>query len=552
MGYALLWIESLAASLLLVAVATAYSERARMKLAAGVLLVLAVAAPTLIGGAETAFAGLMCSMRIEHHWLAYTVSWLVCLVAGIVAVLWRGLRRHDGVRPAAAWPTAKLAVGFAVALALHFITFWNMDTTMRLQLSSVRMEAGAMAVAAAPPRPPDAENAAFVYEKAFALLKRTNEQDPHWKAVYEKKSGTWYKDFNKAGFNCADPELREFLKAHQPTLVLLKRAAAMSGCYFEHDYAQPSLDMQLPELAKMRGCARLLAADARCKAADGQVYAALENVAAARAISRHVGSEPMLISGLVCVAADSIALDALEGILTTTTPSGAELAALPHDETVSFQRVLRRSLTGEEAFGLSAFAMLGGDTTPDYMSQELGLDKSFLAPALIVQWRVFLLPDDLAGYRKHLRAMRDAARLSFKDAQSKVSELSRDGEIRRAGILSSYVLPALSRAYRTFARAEARHRLAEVAVAVASSRAKTGQFPAKLESLVPDYLAEVPLDPFDEKPLRMVTSATGVTLYSIGEDLVDDGGAIPMDPGTGKGDIIFRVGSAPDQPAKSQ
>lgn len=370
MGFALLWIESLVAALLLIAAATAYRalfrkpadmavdggagapdtfwmialRRAQRKqLLPKTVLVLAVALPVIIGAGETGVAACLASRLIEHSGLAYQLSWLICLLAGSALVLWCGLRRTEGVRGAASWPAGRLAAGGAAVLALHLMTLWNMDTNMRLNLSALRLEAGAMAVAAASPRPPDQENAAFLYEKAFVLIKQVNDQDSPWKETYQKKAGKWYSNYSKRDYESKDPELRGFLKAHQPTLALLRRAAAMQGCFFERNYAQISPDLPLPELAQLRECGRLLGADARCKAADGQVRAALENVAVMQAVSRHVGSEPILISGLVSIAIDSLATDTLEGILVSCQPTASDLAALPQDDTVSYQRILRRS-----------------------------------------------------------------------------------------------------------------------------------------------------------------------------------------------------------------
>jgi len=545
MGYGLLWLESLAAALLLVSAATACHAQAKRGVRA--LLCLAVLAPLLVAAVETFASGFLAYVGVEHNWLAYTVSWDVCLVAGIAVILRRGLRRVEGVRPASGWPAARLTVGFAAALALHLVTLWNMDTTMRIRLSAVRLEAGAMVVAAAPLRVPDPQNAAFVYEKAFEAIQRINKRDPRWGPVYEAKSGTWYQGLNRPDFKL-DPEFREFLKQHQTTLALLKRAAAMPGCYFERDYARPSLDMTLPELAMLREAARLLAADARVKAADGQVRAALENVAAIHAIAGHVTGEPMLVSGLVAVAVNETGLSALEGILTATTPAAADLAALPRDETTSLRRVLNRCLIGEEAFGLSAFAMLSGEDNSDLLYRELGLQPHCLAPLLTVPWRVFLLPDELTAYRKHLRDMRDLSLYSYQDAQAHIRELGGEQMARRSGILTQLILPALMRCFGTFTRAEARRRLGQLAVAVAAYHAQTGRFPAKLESLAPEYIGEVPLDPYDDQPLRFRGGSAGVTLYSIGPDLTDEGGK-EYDSRTEKGDLVFRVGSVPAQAA---
>ena len=48
----------------------------------------------------------------------------------------------------------------------------------------------------------------------------------------------------------------------------------------------------------------------------------------------------------------------------------------------------------------------------------------------------------------------------------------------------------------------------------------------RLEDLVPRYLDAVPIDPFDGKALRLKSApGEGWTIYSIGEDRIDDGGA---------------------------
>jgi len=50
----------------------------------------------------------------------------------------------------------------------------------------------------------------------------------------------------------------------------------------------------------------------------------------------------------------------------------------------------------------------------------------------------------------------------------------------------------------------------------------TGHLPETLQALVPDYLPVVPRDPFDGQPFRYSTERR--IIYSVGEDLTDDGG----------------------------
>jgi hypothetical protein len=69
-----------------------------------------------------------------------------------------------------------------------------------------------------------------------------------------------------------------------------------------------------------------------------------------------------------------------------------------------------------------------------------------------------------------------------------------------------------------------------VAIAAERYRLKYGQWPDKLETLVPEFLAEVPGDPFNlPNPLRLVRTVDGLVVYSIGLNLRDDGGDLSVD-----------------------
>ena len=67
-------------------------------------------------------------------------------------------------------------------------------------------------------------------------------------------------------------------------------------------------------------------------------------------------------------------------------------------------------------------------------------------------------------------------------------------------------------------------RTARTALAVLRYRLAAGRFPDALTDLVPAYLDAVPTDPFDGKDLRYEKLGVGFVVYSVGEDLHDDGG----------------------------
>jgi hypothetical protein len=57
-------------------------------------------------------------------------------------------------------------------------------------------------------------------------------------------------------------------------------------------------------------------------------------------------------------------------------------------------------------------------------------------------------------------------------------------------------------------------------------RSHGGAVPADLNVLVPDFLPDVPQDPFTGRALRLSKAADGYTIYSVGIDRVDNGGDV--------------------------
>lgn len=97
-------------------------------------------------------------------------------------------------------------------------------------------------------------------------------------------------------------------------------------------------------------------------------------------------------------------------------------------------------------------------------------------------------------------------------------------------------------AFETTLRAEAARAIVVTAIALKRCQLAQGKYPPDLKSLAPEFLATVPRDPVDGKPLRYRLKADGTfLLYSIGLDGKDDGGD-PTNP-TSKGNYYW---STPD------
>jgi len=85
----------------------------------------------------------------------------------------------------------------------------------------------------------------------------------------------------------------------------------------------------------------------------------------------------------------------------------------------------------------------------------------------------------------------------------------------------------------------AHERLLSTQLALRCYQSDRGHVAARLDDLVTNYLAKVPLDPFTGQPLVYRPRAANWLLYSVGQDGVDDGGMSASKGLSAKGDILF-------------
>jgi hypothetical protein len=97
--------------------------------------------------------------------------------------------------------------------------------------------------------------------------------------------------------------------------------------------------------------------------------------------------------------------------------------------------------------------------------------------------------------------------------------------ISKMYILFHQFMPGFSRIIQIDLRNIAELRAAQVSIAIERYRLTNKILPASLNELVPDYIEDIPLDPFDGKQMRYKKRVEGgFVIYSIGEDLIDDNG----------------------------
>jgi hypothetical protein len=137
--------------------------------------------------------------------------------------------------------------------------------------------------------------------------------------------------------------------------------------------------------------------------------------------------------------------------------------------------------------------------------------------------------------------MYEAAGKPFREAKPLWEECASQAQFHGGALLNAVFIPSFGAAFgQTATRADATWQVARLGVAAHLYREKNGHFPEKLNDLTPDFIPSLPTDPYDGKPMKLKRTDHGIVVYSVGPDMVDDGG-MPFDMTKQTGDITFDV-----------
>jgi hypothetical protein len=557
MGYILLWIEVLAFLLLFIARAMAATAvrmenrqtgtwRLHWKWISSALLVVFFYIGYLTIVFVTYFYRGSAIPSNFFPGLFPLTALILCFVLGIFILRRKCFRRIEADRSALAgsmWPRGKLLIASLIALALFFMTFWNLDLEARQKLAALQTEMNAVAFSLEPAKIPDSENAAPIYERAAEVLNAKDTVEKEWENWLCELDG------NPPKFDIKDPRVAAFFKQKNAVLVLLYEATQKPGCVFDHldkEYWPPDFEDMNLQIRGMRQFSRFLSLHAQWEAANGNISSALRDVQSLYRLARHQCSDPLLIVHLLGIAIDGVATRTFEKVLETGQPTADDLERLKIENPVSHQKIMQKTFRRESLIGWSFLSQFAGKRMPSMLLDENTLPFPVLFSGVQAIYRVFLMQSEVAAMREFYEEMNRAASLPYYELstealEKKFKNLCSQNTVGPCSAVLSLLFPAISAARQSAARADAEHNTAELALAATRYRLKNGRFPKKLEELLPDYLFLVPTDPFDGKPMKYKTTEKGVVIYSIGPDRVDDGGKPLEDEPEKKGDVTFEL-----------
>ena len=337
------------------------------------------------------------------------------------------------------------------------------------------------------------------------------------------------------------------LSANKEALALIRAATALPLSRYPVRLSQyPVTNFQ--HLADVKAVAQLLRLQAVVTAQQGDSAQSADAIAQTFAAGRSLETEPLLISQLVRFAINTIGVSSLQFALNRSSFADTELAAI--------QAVVARA---DNTNGLR-FALLGERAS--FVTFLRDPQKAVAADPTIAPSgaqgtlaEVFLWPMARAVgfWQRDLRFGIDALTTNIMFASlpspqrfysATNSEAIADRAQSGKHILTALLLPALQKAVERDALHSAHIRNSVVALAIERFRlANDGNLPETASALLPAYLKEHPIDPYDGKPVRYKRTDKGYVVYCIGRDVKDDGGTekVPNAPKGAPEDVTFIV-----------
>lgn len=322
--------------------------------------------------------------------------------------------------------------------------------------------------------------------------------------------------------------------------------------------------LPIPHLSPAKSLARWFGGGSQLALHAGNTHAALPDLLAQTRLPRLLAEDHILISELVRIALAAIAKTGTWEALQAEGWTDDDLTHLQKAwEQQDFIRGMARSLEGERVYmaAVSAAMRRSNDETygalfgwKQYLPVE-DADRSL--------WDHLPYAEKIADFLKkavHCRVWRFAwshqDELRSLKATQGVLELARRASVEKSlatvhkafarleqastnrSLYDTLRFPepwsdggTLPRAVSKALRAETDRSMTICAIALKRYSLRHGKLPDKLDALVPEFVSAVPVDYMDGQPLRYRLNADGsFLLYSVGENLTDDGGDTSLLP----------------------
>jgi len=348
------------------------------------------------------------------------------------------------------------------------------------------------------------------------------------------RGNTNYPQPSTAGAPAED--IRIALGRFDPELAELRAATVsrpLARYPIEYDF-EPAWAILLPHLAPLKGLIQLTQLRALVELEAGQPTEALADLKVGFRISDSIRNEPILIDHLVRIAGLAIDLQTVREGLLRHAWNESQLAELQtYLASLDLLAEYKLAMRGERAFNTAGLDYLRRQRfqldAMDYLGSEDGGSASTPNPGWMPTGWYY--QNMLTISKMHqdfiLAAVDEKARRVYPEKCEALDAKLGSLPPRPYSIFARMLMPALSKAVRKSARMQFYVDATGIACALERYRIANGTFPVTLTALAPRFLATIPLDVMDGKPLRYRRNADGgYILYSVGWNQTDDGGEL--------------------------
>ncbi len=306
-----------------------------------------------------------------------------------------------------------------------------------------------------------------------------------------------------------------------------RKLADMPRGRFPITYSKNYISTLIPNIQDARGTANVLGYDVLYRAQSGDLDGAIVSCRAILNNGRSISDEPMLIPQLVRMAIRAIAVTNAERTIGQGTPSSDGLAALQRAmEEEAEEPLLVPALRGERG-GMDQFmqTLQDGSTSVKQMQGLLNggpRRNGGWAGEEIMLYLPGSATNNRAALLEEMNKLIEIYKLPPEEQVEPLKQLKATQS--KAPLLVRELMPATEKIAEAERRTRGLLRCASAGLAVERYRQKYGHWPEKLDDLKDEFLRAVPLDPYDNRPLRYRNDGEGVVVWCLGMDRKDDGG----------------------------
>jgi hypothetical protein len=326
---------------------------------------------------------------------------------------------------------------------------------------------------------------------------------------------------------------------------VLQEAAHVTQCRYPVDYT-PGYAALLPHLGNLSKCATLEMCRGILQEQKGETQQAIATIDTIMRMAGSLDAEPDLISVLVQNKIYYRGSDALGWLLNHRHLTREQLTELEQIFGITQPtNRLELALVGERCCTLALFHSSAAEILnvidPLYDKRAQGvLNLRFLRLSGTLKKDEIRFLDEMSACEAMVS---EPVPYALKDAEIRRRGLQT--EARKGAILTAMFVPGMFKGIERNAERHAQQRVINVVLSIERYRNVKGRLPDSVGELIPEFLPEIPTDPFDEEQLRYRKDGESYFVYSVGPDCVDDDGkkqiprAAKIDQP--KGDIVFAV-----------